>query len=65
MKLSSEAVQLAAVQQNGNVIQDIKNSSEILQLAAVKQDPNSIFLFEPNSTTIKLFESQLRQLADT
>jgi len=36
IKNPSEAVQLAAVTQNGGVIQYIKNPSEAIQLAAVK-----------------------------
>ena len=50
----SNAVQLAAVQQDGYVIKHIMNPSEALQLAAVQQDGWAIQSIENPSEAVKL-----------
>jgi uncharacterized protein YecT (DUF1311 family) len=56
-EIQNEAVQLAAVQQNGDAIQYIKNPSEAVQLAAVKQGGNMI-VSEPSTQTTTLTTQQ-------
>jgi hypothetical protein len=55
--ISSEKVQLAAVNQNGWVIQYIKNPSEKVQLAAVNNDAYSIdYIKNLYPSVIELYE---------
>jgi len=59
----TEAVQLAAVQQNGRVIQYIKNPSEAVQLAAVQQYGWAIQYLKNPSEAIQLAAVQENGLA--
>jgi len=54
IKNPSEAMQLAAVNQNGDAIQYIKNPSEDVQLAAVQQDARAIRYIKNPSEAMQL-----------
>ena len=59
LNFASEAVQLAAVRQNGYAIQHIRDPSEAVQLAAVRQNGYVIRFIQNPSEAVKL--SAVRQ----
>jgi hypothetical protein len=63
IKNPSEAVQLAAVQKNGKIIEHIQNPSEAVQLAAVQEDGFAISYIQNPSEEVQLAAVQHYSLA--
>ena len=62
LNFASEAVQLAAVQQNGYAIQHIEDPSEAIQLAAVEQNAWLIGYIKSPSEMVKLVVMEQNRL---